>query len=191
MNKYFHAFVPGFNNWYIVSAALIVVAALIGLLAVRVKEVRVKDTNRKGRLIKVTTRTTDIVVTAILAIVVCYMIYVESFDGILQWWDNHTGTQYGDPTGFYSLMLAGMTPTVVSAVIWGIYFFAFRLAKYAKINRIKATLKESKTPYAVRKMRTVFDSAVDLCAIVVLLIAFVGHKIGAAIERVANRPESA
>ena len=178
MNKFYHAFVPGFNNWYILAPAFIVVAFLIGRMTVRAKLGR-----KQSVRVLVTTQWTDIAIVATLAIAVGYFIYEESFAGILQWWDNTTGTQYGDPTGVYSLILAGMTPPIITMIVGFIYYVALRIAKTAKLNAYKAGLKELGVPFGVYRIRTVADSAHDLGC----LIGRALKKVGTSLEEVIDR----
>lgn len=178
MNKYFHSFVPGFNNWYILAPALIVVAIIIGRMTVKAKLGR-----RKSVRVLVTSQWTDIAIAAVLAIIVGYFIYEESFAGILQWWDNHTGTQYGDPTGVYSLLLAGMTPPIITMIIGFIYFVVLRIAKTAKLNAYKAGLRELGVPFGVYRIRTVADSAHDLACLIGRVFKKVGDSVEESIDR--------
>lgn len=133
MSPYYHEFVPGFNFWYIVAPAFLVVMALAGWCryglvlserdgAVRLRIRRYYD----GRLL--------VVLSAAFALIVTVMIFFESCHGLVQWFDNGLGRY---ESGVWSIVSAGFT-LVLIAVLYGM---ALLWAALAVSSVRKKTLK--------------------------------------------------
>lgn len=83
MNIYYHNFSLGFNLWYVIAPLLLCVIGVLGgtryYLANNLKvKVRYKD-----RLFQIT--------AICFAVIVCAMMFAESYDGAIQWVDNVLG----------------------------------------------------------------------------------------------------
>ena len=172
MNKYYHPFDIGFNTWYILAPAFILVAFVLGRLCVR--ELR---KSRREVKIKRTSRFNDSVVCFIMAACIFCLVIMESFDGILQSWDNTIGTMRGDPSGFYALCLAWMTPGVIASICYGVYWVTLRVAKGSKVMAYKDYAEKAGASFKCYRMRTLVDTAIDFAKVVAYVSCLIAAKV--------------
>ena len=128
MNSYYHEFVPGFNWWYIVAPVLILVMAIVGWQ-------RYKG-YRKPRSLEIRRGCSDKflkIVAWIFTAVVTALIFLESADGIVQFFDNIApASEYESALGSVFYMSFFLTSFVF--IYWGLLVLVGRLAaniKYA------------------------------------------------------------
>lgn len=152
MNTFYHAFTPGFNVWYVVLPLFIVVSYVIGTRFVQVKRVK-HNTYRVYH----TTSLHDATVSAVMAIIVGVLIYVESAAGLIQTFDNLGGGDPGDPTGVYSLLFAGMALVVFVGLLAFAYFIVLETAKRRKIQSFAEKFFKRSASYYFKTNYTIVD----------------------------------
>ena len=112
MNAYYHEFSVGFNWWMVAMILFAVIAIVFGIGQTYLKRVV-----REQKIIwKLRYRYNDLLfmlLGVVAAIVITIMLFVESFDGVIQSFDNSLG-RYESPV--WSLILAPGAIVFVGAV---------------------------------------------------------------------------
>lgn len=141
-NSYYHAFVPGFNWWYLVAPVLIIASFLLGR--------RRYYLARNLRLMSRFGKRLFLVVAVVSGVIFGTMLVVESMDGIVQWFDNHLAY---DDSPVWSLIFAAFGVVVVAAVFAGVVYLVGRLASEHKrdtLLRKKCAIKARRQKNAER-----------------------------------------
>ena len=150
MNKFYHAFVPGFNLWYALVPAMFIVAILLGRRCARVIISNKKD---GGATLRIASRTANVVIGFVLGTAMTLLVIHESSAGLLQFLDNTMGS--GDPTGVFALFGTG----IGIAVIWAILCFAYMATSFSAKERhaqdLKHQLKHANIHFKVTRYRPI------------------------------------
>jgi|GEM_PF-5426410 len=116
MNRFYHEFTPGFNWWYVVLAAFFLVSVVYGhhewfstraaVWKFHGRRVRVNDIHSKYENLTAFSKKNKGMHYLIFAetAVLTVMMFAESFSGVIQFFDNHSGAS--DPTGVWSVLIA-------------------------------------------------------------------------------------
>lgn len=141
-NSYYHAFVPGFNWWYLVAPVLIIASFLLGR--------RQYYLSHNLRLMRRFGAGMFTVVSAVSGVIFGAMLFAESMDGIVQWFDN--GLAYND-SPVWSLIFAAFG-VVVLVVIYAfvVYAVGYLAGEYKRdaLLRKKCAIKARRRKNAER-----------------------------------------
>jgi len=150
MNTYFHAFTPGFNVWYVILPLFALVSYMIGTRLVQAKRVK-----RNAYRIYYTSTQNDIAVSVAMAAIVGVLMYFESARGLIQLFDNTSGSD--DPTGVYSLLFAGVALMALVALLAFVYFVILTAAKRRKIQNFAVKFHKRNLSYYFKTNYTIVD----------------------------------
>lgn len=143
MNAYYHEFQVGFNCWMVIAPLLVVVAIVVGFAQTYLKKVP------KGYKLRFRYNENMFLFVAVLsAVIFGVLLFLESSDGIVQYFDNHLG-QYESPV--WSLFLAPFAMLFASALFGVVVFFAGIGASIVKILSIRFYFRHLRRP--LRKVR--------------------------------------
>ncbi|MCL1840105.1 hypothetical protein FWF89_03915 [Candidatus Saccharibacteria bacterium] len=132
MSPYYHAFVPGWNWWYLFAPLSILATVLLAWGI---------PTLRGGRI-----RRTRLAINALLFMTIAsavgfsVLLFVESSNGIVQVFDNQL-VGYESPV--WSLIFAGVAVVALGAIHFGVNLFFTGKTFRAKISKLKAVRHEA------------------------------------------------
>lgn len=128
--SYYHAFVPGFNSWYIAALLAIIVALAYARLSVWTKSGKIRHLSER----------VDKVLCGVLVAPICVMMGVESYWGLAQLWLNATRAVFGFDLGaFCSFFILPLVSILMAAFGIGyLYYKAIGLVRQKAIASIRA-----------------------------------------------------
>ena len=136
MTEYYHSFRAGFNWWYVIVPLMFVVCVLFATLLYRLGVRR-----RDGRLrVKQSYKQlTQAFVAIPLTIIAIWMIAAESWNGLIQFFDNHL-TDGDSPA--WSVIMAAFAMSSIAILIFGLYYeVAFNLGRIIKCALYRKQIK--------------------------------------------------
>ena len=141
MNPFYHEFSIGFNIWMVVMIVSCILVALLGL----------KQYEREGmRIVRCFDDRVSLVVTIVLAAVFMVMVLFESFDGVVQYFDNTSGA---DPA--WSVFVAPFAIMLIGVIQWSILYIINYVAKLAKIGWLYEQIQQAKFRRMKREKRRI------------------------------------
>lgn len=146
MSSYYHAFVPGFNWWYIVAPVMVLVVGYVGTKRFRLT---------RSLKIKVVFNDRLLVLLSVLASVVFgIMLVIESMDGIIQLCDNAL-TKQDSPA--WTLFTAPFVLVMAVFSYGSITYFVGRFMSYEKYSylcRIRRIRRDKETTRGLNHLET-------------------------------------
>lgn len=130
MNSLYHEFSIGFNWYYLVGPALLLLVFAIGWAIPCIRR------NKRGEFgvdVRANKKFGAVIVAPVFAVVFGCLLYAESYAGIVQKFDNSLGRY---ESGIYSLIGAGMAVALVTLFAWALLYSAYCLGRYAKIGKL-------------------------------------------------------
>ena len=132
MNSYYHEFQIGFNWWFVVAPLLAVVMVAIGLSIFHMDE----------RTLKIRRSYNDrlfVVLATLFAVVVMVLIFAESSDGIVQWFDNGLGK---NESPVWSIVMMPFPVICLSGLYWMLLIVLGKLGAYIKCGYLHEKRQE-------------------------------------------------
>lgn len=163
MNAYYHEFSISFNWWMVFAIGMLVFSILVGIFQTKVvrKTVAKKDGIKtryyhKYHYIERFNDNIFIILGVLSGIIFMVMLFVESADGIIQFFDNSLG-KFDSPV--WSLIETGVSVPIVSTIFGIIITFVGAFANIAKVLIVKFYYRHLRRPFkrAARATRALVD----------------------------------
>ena len=125
--SYYHAFIPGFNFWYLYVPAMIGLFYLLGYKSIRV--VRRDGRKKFRRLSPRFVGFLSVIASIIFGVLLC----AESMNGIVQTFDNAFANDGSSPV--YSLIFAGCAVGFLIMIFFGLNLFANSCGESRRVKK--------------------------------------------------------